>query len=101
MSETSIALIIVNVLWLAVHSYTLWQQAKERDALTMKIMAKNLADYSQVAIDRAYAQEIAHPQPVKEEKNPQSDWVSLNEVEKDPYLLEKFSQAIPGHLNKL
>ena len=101
MSELSITLIVVNVLWFAIHSHTLWQQAKERDALTMKIMAKNLADYSQVTIDRAYAQDIVNASTKEPEKKPESDWVSLNEVEKDPYLMKKFAENIPQHLNKL
>ena len=104
MSETAIALIIVNVLWLAVHTYTLHQQAKERDELTMKIMAKNLTDYSNVALDRASAAQIKANINMSAEKQASlqdHNWVSLNDVEKDPYLLQKFSEAIPNHLNKL
>lgn len=98
--EFLITVCVSNALWAAVCIILVINSEKERDKLTQKILSKNLTEYALVQ------ERIAKPQKTEEEAAkpfvPEKQRIiPLSEVEKDPYLLEQFSNAVTKNLNKL
>jgi len=86
-----------NALWAALCFLLVVKGEKERDKLTQKILAKGLSEY-------AYTQErlsAKKPEQQEEKKEDEQKIVPLSEVERDPFLLQKFSEAVTKNLNNL
>lgn len=97
--EFVIIVCVSNALWAAICFLLVIHGERERDKLTQKILSKNLTEY-------ANAYKSLQTQPITEEEKSkpfapeQQGLVPLSEVEKDPFLLELFSNSVMKNLNK-